>query len=393
MPRVPPPTGLATTSCTGESGWLVGWSISGWLMVVAAVTVSTQVHQVISSTSALWVWHTDQSPLVSAAASAEFFTFVQHQTVGNGTRLALVEVEGLGVNTTVTSQLAQLLVQAHQNNVDVAALYGWSGRGGAPFPATAEMLSWVQAATELGRTYPALTGISLDIEPSGTAQGSYQQYADLLAAIRRALNAEPVATRLQLSIAGSWGYDTVNVSCRSSHPVGRRGDPVRALTATMLQCAVTFVDLYILMNYRNNAYGCFCRPPPGLNSPRLQCPADGSPIAGNCSEASGGPGKDGMIGKALAAATAVQQHGGGCRLALGVETSCFPPSDVADRKYQYKLSFCNTSVTYLEQQLGETRNGLQQAGLWDGVMSAETPWALEDYTALRELERMASTPW
>lgn len=93
-----------------------------------------------------------------------------------------------------------------------------------------------------------------------------------------------------------------------------------------------------------------------------------------------------MIGKAMEAAAAVKAHGGTCRLSLGVETSCFPPSDSADRKYQYKLSFCNTSVAYLAKQMELTRQGLQAADMWEGVASPDTPWTVEAYSALRVLE-------
>ena len=74
---------------------------------------------------------------------------------------------------------------------------------------------------------------------------------------------------------------------------------------------------------RNNAFGCYCNPDPEhKNPPHYQCPSDGSPIAGNCSAVSNG---DGMITKALSAATAVKQSPyKACRLALGVETSCAP---------------------------------------------------------------------
>jgi len=169
------------------------------------------------------------------------------------------------------------------------------------------------------------------------------------------------------------------------------------------------------MNYRNSAYGCYCRPPPGYNPPHLQCPADGRPIAGNCSDGvvhrrADGSAVDGMIGKATSAAEAVKASPySKCRLALGVETSCFPASD-SDKKYQYKLSFCDTSADYLAKQMALTAEGMvssheiagiwvaffqecqqsrcgQEAlGLWSGVVDEAMPWVVEDYKALKALE-------
>jgi len=325
----------------------------------------------------LWVWNDAASPLASAAAAARFFEFVAGKTGVQGPMaptLALLEAEALGKNASVAATLKVLLPQFAAHNISVAPLYGWNARDSGPFPSTAAILEWVDSALELAADSTAVTGVSLDIEPAIGDPTSYQSYADLLLAVRRhlgGLSAAATPPRLHLSIAGSWAYSEHNVSCDGRF-------------TTMLECAVTLVDLYILMNYRNNAYGCFCRPPPERNPAHLECPPDGSPIAGNCS-ITVAPGSDGMIGKATETASAVRQVAGRCRLALGVETSCFPPSDEADRRYQYKLSFCNTSMDYLDQQIALTEQGLKTKGLWDGVASDSTPWAVEDYTALRAL--------
>jgi hypothetical protein len=55
-------------------------------------------------------------------------------------------------------------------------------------------------------------------------------------------------------------------------------------------------------------------------------------------------------------------------------------------RYQYKLSFCNTSTDYMLKQMQLTEAGLRKKGLWNGVVDVEAPWAVEDYTALRALE-------
>ena len=161
---------------------------------------------------------------------------------------------------------------------------------------------------------------------------------------------------------------------------------------------------------RAQAFGCFCRPPPGKNPPRYQCPADGSPIAGNCSADSAS--KDGMIGKAVSAARAVKSSPRkACRLSLGVETSCFKAAD-SDKQYEFKLSFCGTSSAYLAEQMERTAAGLDELGLWRGVVEvrpastfvpcrsfshtnlkspcveqATMPFVVEDYKALRLLEQ------
>jgi hypothetical protein len=57
------------------------------------------------------------------------------------------------------------------------------------------------------------------------------------------------------------------------------------------------------------------------------------------------------------------------------------------RRDRYKLSFCNTSLEYLNEQTSLTEAGLAKAGLWDGVADETTAWAVEDYTALRVLAK------
>jgi len=74
-------------------------------------------------------------------------------------------------------------------------------------------------------------------------------------------------------------------------------------------------------------------------------------------------------------------------LSLGVETSCFLKSDHSDYKYQYKLSFCNTSSKYLALQMQRTQDELEQQGLWTGVIDPQIPWSVEDYKALEILEQ------
>ena len=191
------------------------------------------------------------------------------------------------------------------------------------------------------------------------------------------------APKLTLSIAGSWGYELQNVTCGALTSFGWCLG-----TTTMLSCAVSYVDTFVLMNYRNNAYGCYCRPanPKHPNPKHYQCPADGTPIAGNCTMADANA--DGMISKAVSAAKAVKASPyKPCRLALGVETSCFPKGDWADKKYQYKLSFCGTSAAYLASQIQLTAQGLGELGLWAGVADEVSPFVVEDFKALMALEK------
>ena len=127
----------------------------------------------------------------------------------------------------------------------------------------------------------------------------------------------------------------------------------------------------------------------------MQCPSSGSPIAGNQSGCEARANDDGMIGKAVPSAMAVHASSyKPARLSLGVETSCFAKGDWADRRYQYKLSFCGTSVDYLATQMRETAVGLQAAQLWTGVVDEAMPWSIEDFNALRLLEKGAhETEW
>eukprot|EP01044_Picomonas_judraskeda_P007262 COSAG03_NODE_771_length_5926_cov_15.851210_4_plen_122_part_00 len=120
----------------------------------------------------------------------------------------------------------------------------------------------------------------------------------------------------------------------------------------------------------------------------MQCPSSGSPIAGNQSGCEARANDDGMIGKAVLSAMAVHASSyKPTRLSLGIETSCFAKGDWADRRYQYKLSFCGTSVDYLATQMRETAVGLQAAQLWTGVVDEAMPWSIEDFNALRLLEK------
>jgi hypothetical protein len=183
------------------------------------------------------------------------------------------------------------------------------------------------------------------------------------------------------------GYESHNVSCGTGASAGM---------VSLLACAVENVDTYILMNYRNNAFGCSCRPMGNQSQPQhrnpawMQCHLNGnpSPIPGNLSGCKARATDDGMIGKAMSAARAVRASSyKPARLSLGVETSCFARSDWADRRYQYKLSFCGTSVKYLATQMEATTSGLKTAQLWEGVVDAAIPWSVEDYHALRLLEQ------
>lgn len=73
-------------------------------------------------------------------------------------------------------------------------------------------------------------------------------------------------------------------------------------------------------------------------------------MPGNCTASKANA--DGMISKAAGFATAVKASSNkNARLSLGVEVSCFSRSDAADYKYQYKLSFCETSPAYLAEQM------------------------------------------
>ena len=209
------------------------------------------------------------------------------------------------------------------------------------------------------------------------------------------------------------GYETHNVSCSGAAGSSSSSPAAAAAAAetpvSLLACAVKYVDTYILMNYRNNAYGCSCRSKGNQSQPQhrnpawMQCPASGSPIAGNQSgcearakdDGMHGAMIDGMIGKALPSAMAVHASSyKPARLSIGVETSCFAKGDWADKRYQYKLSFCGTSVDYLAAQMEATAAGLREAQLWEGVVDEAMPWSVEDYEALRLLEqaRAATAP-
>jgi hypothetical protein len=340
--------------------------------------------------------------------SDRFFTWSAKESVA--VSQVWVEDEKLAHNESVVSEaFSALLDTASTHGIKVAALYGWNNHGAYPLP-TASVLAFVDNVLALPDS-SALTGVHFDIEPGAGSPGSYQLYADLLPQVRAKFDIAnkvrdlSMAPHLNLSIAGSWGYASQRVSC------GAIGANV-----SMLDCAVTFVDTFVLMNYRNNAYGCNCRPPPGKNPAKYKCPADGGPIPGNCTEGSTS-GVDGMIGKAVASAQAVKASSYvRARLSLGVETSCFPAGDSDARfamrqchsvgpvayarsvaasvltlspwacRYQYKLSFCNTSTDYMLKQMQLTEAGLRKKGLWNGVVDVEAPWAVEDYTALRALE-------
>ena len=350
------------------------------------------------SSKGMWVWG-GHSPLANASASEAFFAWAAKEAKSDTGPVGtiFVEDEGLAKDTAHSAAFETLLVTAATAGIRVAALYGWNA-GDGPFPA-ASVLKFVDGVVALPTNNSALAGISFDIEPREHPDPtSYQQYADLLPKVRAKLDAanqhraQLALPKLTLSIAGSWGYESANVSCGSLGPA-----------VSLLDCAVTYVDTYILMNYRNNAYGCSCKPPinataPGRNAPWMECPSDGRPIAGNqtgCREQYtagklAGHLGDGMIGKAVSAAAAVKASGyKASRLSLGVELSCFPPSDAADGKYQYKLSFCGTSTQYLAAQMKETELGLKEAGLWDGVVSETIPWSIEDYHALVALQQQS----
>jgi hypothetical protein len=354
----------------------------------------------------LWVWGGAGSPLKNASASADFFAWAAAQSTAPSAApisTALVEDEGLTAASTASansSAFAALVTAAAAATppMQIAALYGWSGSGGkqGPLPA-AGVLSFLDRLLALAPALPAqgLAGISLDLEPNEAAvPGSHQAYADLLPLLRARLDAHNgknghnagssggAAPNLTLSIAGSWGYASQNVSC-AAYGGGN---------ASMLQCAVAYVDTFVLMNYRNSAYGCYCRPPGagGANPPALRCPADGGPVPGNCSDDGSSAGaRDGMLAKAVLSAQAVRaspyRKG---RLALGVEASCFAASDVADLRYEYKLSFCRTGPGggYMARQMALTAAGLAAAGLWRGVVDEATPWVVESYRTLVELE-------
>jgi hypothetical protein len=332
----------------------------------------------------------------------------------------------------------------------VAPLYGWAGRTNpnATVPA-AKLLAFVSALEGFRAANPDLaatvSSYSFDIEPASQAQ--YQSYAGLLAQLKANRDSSWVSSAGQpparCSIAGSWGYAAVNVSCSAD---------LLAITPqiTMQECALRNVDTYILMNYRNNADGCYCHPNGEKNPSAYECKL-GSSIPGKCPNAAAGVasggGRDGMIGKALPVAVAIkalleQQHhpqeppqprvnnvfagsndglvargavestvsngrigddassssatntgnigsgsSGPAKLALGVETSCFASSDWSDHKYEYKLSFCKTSTAYLTKQQEDTMAWFVQNGTFSHVFDASHPWVVEDYKALQALER------
>lgn len=337
---------------------------------------------------ALWVWSSSSSPIRNESNSDRFFAWAASER--SPVRTVLLESEHLRLNSSSDIAAFRTFVdRAAASGMCVAALYG----SRPPIPSS-DVLVWLDVVLSAFRAPPSESpssacgfwGISLDIEPNHQSPSSYQTFAELLIAVRHRIDAANALSTargrraLKLSIAGSWAYAEARVDC---------GPKMK--NVEMLDCAVSLVNVYYLMNYRNNAYGCFCKPPPARNPARYECPADGRPIPGNCSAtpgAAGGGGSDGMIGHALASARAVRNSSNTeSRLGLGIETSCFSASDPADLKYQYKLSFCGTSVAYMEQQMNETEVGLRAAGLWDDVADPTTPWAVEDYDALVALEQ------
>ena len=402
----------------------------------AAAVVGVVAANTMNATGkGLWVWGA-YSPLTNQSASDAFFEWAAKETA-QPVRTVFLEDEDLargGQSTAVFERFLDTLAHSSSDGITAAPLFGWNG-GEGPFPA-ANILAFVDAVLAMPQAShsASLAGISFDIEPRLTPDPTdYQQYATLLPQVRAKLDRQnaardPGLPSLRLSIAGSWGYESERVRC------GRAGANI-----TLLECAVANVDVYILMNYRNSAFvrqllhyfgaiskfgfsqsrwcpalrdqlcfgavcawdtdwclrsdgmvnarlqGCFCRPPwDKPNPPAYKCPASGLPIAGNCTA----PNADGMIAKATAAATAVKASSyKPARLSLGVETSCFPKTDRADLKYQYKLSFCGTSSSFLLEQMAETERGLQALGLWDGVADSELPWSVEDFHALRLLEQ------
>lgn len=74
------------------------------------------------------------------------------------------------------------------------------------------------------------------------------------------------------------------------------------------------------------------------------------------------------------------------RVALTLVHACMHARVSPSPLHRYKLSFCNTSLDYLNEQISLTEAGLTKAGLWDGVADGATAWAVEDYSALRALE-------
>lgn len=130
----------------------------------------------------------------------------------------------------------------------MAALYGWNGGESSSVPAT-KVLAFLDNVLALPAGAQAskggVAGISLDIEPriQNASLDQYQQYADLLPKLRAKLDAAnaqraltAAAAPLTLSIAGSWGYESRNVSCASPDDVTKQS------TTSMLECAVRFVD-------------------------------------------------------------------------------------------------------------------------------------------------------
>lgn len=117
-----------------------------------------------------------------------------------------------------------------------------------------------------------------------------------------------------------------------------------------MDCALRLVDTYVLMNYRNSA--------------------DGPSIPGGRHAWS-----DGMIEKGLPVVTAA--HKLHKRVILGSETNC-------GLAYGYKLSFCDTNVTYMKQQMSLLLHNYTTRGL-AGALDVTTPFAVEDMVGLKRL--------
>ena len=275
------------------------------------------------SSRALWVWSGGSSPLVNSSNADAFFTWAAAQDIP--VTAVLVEDEGISrKDPAASAPLKTFASEAASRGMGVQPLFGWAPSDGK-FP-EASGLAFVKAAIDIAneidqgdlqlklqfrqqplrrrddglRVTGGLTGVSFDIEPQGS-QAAYQEYADFLRQVRVVLDAantnrivaaaaaaataaahvngnrNTAATsavlsappqNLTLSIAGSWGFASQNVTC------GALG------VVSMVTCTIASVDTFILMNYRNNAYGCYCRPPPGKNPPQYQCPADGGPLPG-----------------------------------------------------------------------------------------------------------------
>lgn len=277
----------------------------------------------------MWLWQDDIS--TNATERAKLFAF-----------LDTTPVNTLFWEKYVSDDVPSFLAEAHSRPqpLEVSMLFGFAASSGS-IPVQ-EIKTWVDDVLSLTKTLRASgatspSGIHFDIEPKITQQ--YIEYAQLLSDVRSKLDTSGLKN-FPLSIASSWGYQQQMIQCPNIHSSGVIVSPV-----DMMTCIYRFVDINILMDFRNYAI---------LNG-------------------------DGMVGKGNN--TVMLALAAGKKVAFGAETNC----DVG--KYTYKLSYCNHTREYMDAQFGIVQKAFQDAGVWDTFYQA--PFVIEEwhgYSAMKASE-------